>query len=243
MAAILFGLLVLGSLFTSALIYFDVIAGSPLFLTLAVVIHIVVAIFFFRGYRHYQALHRLVSQNQGALFMVAVSNMIHSTRIRALRDHYRLRKCQGLVHAGEPLEALRAVGEFRKTVKANRTESLDILAAEGEANLQLGELKWSERALERARKLRGFEKHPGLMAVEARLRAERGETEEAIRKLTGLQRVRQFPLTRVVRARNQLWLGQALARSGRTAEAGRARDKAISIAPKSYYAQRAARPF
>ena len=225
------------------LIGFEVITPSPFFLTIAILIHVVVAVFFFRGYRHYQALHRLIIQNQGALFLVAISNMIEGSRIKALRNHYRLRKCQGLVLAGQPLEALRAIAEYRQIVKPSRSESLDLLAAESEANLQLGELEWSRRALARAQETPGYDKHEGLQAISARLEAESGQTKPAIGVLEQLTAVRQFPVTSVVRSRNHFWLSQAFDRDGRKDQAKSAREAAISAAPDSHYAQLAARPW
>ena len=227
----------------SMLIGFEVILPSPFFLTVAIIIHVIIAVIFFKGYRHYHALHRLILRNQGALFLVAISNMIEGSRIKALRNHYRLRKCQGLVLAGQPLEALRAIAEYRHEVQPGRSESLDILAAESEANLQLGELEWSRRALTRAQNAPGYEKHDGLRAISARLEAESGQTKPAIGTLEDLKDVRQFPVTPVIRARNHLWLSQVLERDGQTDQAKQAREAAIEAAPESHYAQLAARPW
>ena len=243
MAALLFGLVVLSSLLISGMLYLDFIAASPIFLLLVGGFHIVVAIIFYRGYRHYHAVHRLVTAGRGELFLLAITNLIHSTRIPALRDHYRLRKCQGLVLTGQPLEALVAAEEYHREVKRPGSDALAIMAAEVEANLQLGQLDWSRQALERSEEHQGSEKSFLLQAVAARLTSFSGAHDEAARALSNLLKVQHFPWTRSIRCRNLFWYGQALRELGRQSEATEALSKAHRQAPNSHYGQLAARPW
>ena len=243
MAAFFFSLLVLSSLLISGALYFDIVAATPLFLVVVGGVHVVVAIFFYTNHRHYHAVHKLVTLGRGELFLLAISNIILSTRIRVLRDHYRLRKCQGLVLTGQPLEALTAVEEYRREAKKNNSSALDVCAVEIEANLQLGQLPWANDALERARQLSGYENHEALNAVAAHLKAESGEPGEAVQMLQSLLRVKDWSLTKCLRARNLYWYGSALVKDGREQEGRSVLRKAHGQAPESYYGQLADRPF
>ena len=243
MAAFLFGLLVLSSLRISGALYFDVVAATPIFLLLVGGVHIIFAFFFYKNHRHYHAVHKLVTLGRGELFLLAISNLILSTRIRVLREHYRLRKCQGLALTGQPLEALTAVEEYRREVKKPGAFALDVLAVEIEANLQLGQLTWAEEAMERARKEAGFRAHEGLQAVAAHLQSERGEPDQAADALKGLLRVKDWSLTRCLRARNLFWYGRALMKAGREEDGKSTLSRAHKKAPESFYGQLADRPF
>lgn len=243
MAAFLFGLLVLSSLLISAALYFDIVAASPIFLLLVGGVHIVFAIFFYKNHRHYHAVHRLVTHGRGELFLLAISNLILSTRIRVLREHYRLRKCQGLALTGQSLEALTAVEEYRREVKKPGSYALDVIAVEIEANLQLDQLTWAKEALERAQELDGFDEHEGLRAVQAYFQAESGNTDEATEALRTLLRVKDWSLTRCLRSRNLFWYGKAQIKAGQENDGKNTLKRAHKKAPESYYGQLASRPF
>jgi Flp pilus assembly protein TadD len=235
--------LVLSSLMISGALYFDVVAASPLFLLLVGGVHLVFAFVFYKAYRHYHAVHRLVTVGRGELFLLAISNLILSTRIRAFRDHYRLRKCQGLALTGQPLEALSATEEYRREVKRPEQYALDVVAVEIEANIQLGQLTWSEEALERAQELKGYHDHEGLRAVVARLQFENGDAAGAVKVLAHLLHAKDWSMTKSIRARNLFWYGQALMKNGQETEARIALKKAYKQAPESFYGQLASRPF
>lgn len=240
MLALLFSLIVLLSLGTSLGIFLEIIPATPGILAFITFVHIVFTWLFVRTYRRYHSLHRLVVEGQGELFSMAVSHLIGSSRFRQMRDHYRLRKCQGLVLSHLPLEALEAVEQFGE-VRSGREYKLSALAAEIEANLQLGQRFWVDRALERTQDLSGADKHEGIRAVRARVKALDGHADAAAEELAPLTNVRAFPLTKAYRARNLLWYGEALAESGRVDAARSALQKAAKVAPHSPYGKSAKR--
>ena len=108
MFAALFVLIVVGSLFTSGLLFFEVLPASPEVLMIIVGAHAVFAIGFFHAYSKYRALHRLVLEGRGELFDMAILAQIRSSRFRGWKDHYRLRRIQGLQLSGLPAQALKA---------------------------------------------------------------------------------------------------------------------------------------
>ncbi len=240
MLALAFGALVLGSLVVSALLFLEVLPASPGVLALIGGAHLMLAWAFFRAYGAYHALHRLVTDGQGELFELAVTQRITAARSPWFKAHYRLRRCQGLVASERPREALRALEALRAGARLRPEDRLTALAVEVEANLQLGQRWWAERALEAAQAAPEAARHAEVQAVAARVATERAPA-EAAQALAALSGARAFPLTRVVRARNILWQGDALARAGRPSEAMAAWRKAAKLAPASAYGQRAAR--
>lgn len=240
MVALLFFTFVVGSLSTSVLLLAEVIPATPAVLAVIGFVHVVFFVGFIKAYRAYHSLHRLLIDGQGELFDLAIGQLVATSRVRGLRDHYRLRRCQGLVHSGQSLEALQAAEQYRQHAKGGDSAELALIAAEAEANLQLVQSFWTRHGLGRARTISGSATHAGLQALEARLLHEEGHAVEAAARLSKLTRIRTFALTRVTRARNWLWYGEALAASGDGDAAERAYRKAARLAPHSYYGRIAA---
>ncbi len=199
-----------------------------------------------RAYVRYHRVFRLVSDGAGELFDLAISHLEATARGRLLRQHYAARRAQGLVAAGDPLGALAAVERLTSAPRLRPEERLNARVVEVEANLLLDQRFWAERALTQARALAGAQRHAGLRAVEARLRHLDGDATgaaQALRPLTGRWwcTAHHFPLQRVTRVRNLLWLGEALAAAGRHGQARRALELARRLAPASWYGRAAAR--
>lgn len=241
MLAVLFGVIVLASLGTSTLIALDVIPGSPGVLAIVGGAHALFGWLFLRGYLGYRALHRLVQEGQGELFDLAIGHRIAHGRFRGFRDHYRLRRIQGLTLTGLPRQALAAAEDYQRHARQDRHGRLETIAAEAAADLQLGQAWWAEEALRRATGVRGAEQHAELQAVRARLAHARGDAEQAATALAPLARAGFFPLTRVIRARNLCWYGEALEAVGRDADADAAFRRAVRAAPRSLWGRLAER--
>ena len=64
MLAFLFGLAVVASLLTTAMIGLDILPASPLVMAIVFGAHAVFGVFFFKGYSDYRALHRLLLELQ-----------------------------------------------------------------------------------------------------------------------------------------------------------------------------------
>ncbi len=242
MLALLFAVLVLASLTTSMLLALDVIPGSPGALALIGGLHLLFGWAFLRGYLGYRALHRLVHEGRGELFDMAIGHRIAHGRFRGFRDHYRLRRIQGLALAGLPGKALEAAEDFRRHVtRTDRDSRLRAAAAAAEADLLLGQPWWAEQALDGVAGERDAAGHPAIAAVTARLAHARGDAADAADRLAGLTGAGHFPLTRAIRSRNLFWYGEALADLGRPAEAATAYRRAAKLAPTSMWGMRAAR--
>lgn len=243
MLALLFGGVVGASLLVSSLLYTGALPASPMVLSLVALVHGVFALLFFRAYRQYHAIHRLVLRGRGELFLLALNNLINTTRTRGFRDHYRLRKCQGLVLTGQSLEALSAIEDYRREVKRPGRDALALSAVEVEANLQLGQLTWSKAALDRANQRAGSGRHPELRASAARFLGLTGDVDGSLHALAALRRSTLFPWTSTVRSRNVYWYALALRASGDERAAAEAFEEAQRLAPETYYGRLAARPF
>jgi tetratricopeptide (TPR) repeat protein len=238
---LLFSLIIAGSLATSLGLALELIPASPGVLALVFAVHLLLAWLFFRAYRRYHVLFALVLQGRGELFDLAITHLIATGRWRMLRDHFRLRRCQGLVLTGQPLQALGALDQLRRHARVGPQDALSAFAAEAEANLQLDQRYWAEQALAGAAALPGAAKQPDLAAIGARLLALQGDHAAAAEALRALLSARSCPLTKLVRSRNLLWYGQALDALGRRDEAERAWDLAVRAAPQGYYAAQAER--
>jgi hypothetical protein len=242
MLALLFGIFVVGSLLTSALIFVEAIPNEPITLAAAGAIHLVFAVVFFRAYGAYRSVHRLVHEGRGELFDVASAHRISSERFRGLRQYFRLRRVQGLALCAMPHEALAEAEALRRDGAVSGALKASALAAEAEANLLLGQPFWAERALAEAATVRGGAADDDVRAVAARLAWLRGDAASAAAALADVTRAGSFPLTSVVRARNLAWLADALRGLGRQAEAARAASRAVQTAPQSHWGREAARP-
>lgn len=240
MLALLFGLAVLSSLATTAAIGLGVLPASPFVMAIVFGAHAVFGLIFFRGYTNYRSLHRLVLEGRGELFELAIRHRIATNRFRGFRDHYRLRRVEGLTLTGLPLDALAAAEDHRRQVEGSDTQ-LSAIAAEVDANLQLGQLWWARQRLQDAAGLKGVGKHDGITAVRARLAHLDGDADSAGTALAGLARSGEFPLTRVVRARNLFWLGEARTAGGDLDGARQAFKRAARVAPQSFYGEAATR--
>jgi hypothetical protein len=240
MLALLFGLIITASLATSALIHFEVLAASPLVLTVVGGIHFVFGAFFLKGYLDYRALHRLVGQGRGELFSYVITALIRRARAPGFADHYRVRHVQGAALAGLPDRALEAAEAFRAEVPSpGHAAALDVMAAEVAANAEMGRPWWAEQRLATARSRAGRKRHCGLEAAAARLAWVRGDAARAVDELVRLPVERRFPFGRVVDARRQLWLADALRDIGNHEDASIAYSRAIEHAPKSHWGEQA----
>jgi tetratricopeptide (TPR) repeat protein len=234
--AVLFTLIVLGSLTSSALLHLEIIPASPAVLALVVGAHALFAGIFFRSYAVYRSLHRLIHEGHGELFDLAMSERVKRTRTTGFKTHLMLRHVQGLALAGRASQALMAARALLARKDARPGERVAALAAEAEANLQLGALHWASRALTNAEiYLTKGRPDREVQAVRARIALLQGAPEEAIRLLMPLQQVRAFPLTQLIQARNGVWLADAYEATGREEEAQRVRSQARRIAPSSFY--------
>ncbi len=241
MLALLFGLAVLTSLATTAAIGLGVLPASPPVMGVVFGAHAIFGLFFFRGYTGYRALHRLIEEGRGELFDLGIRHRIATNRTRGFRDHYRLRRIEGLALTGLSLEALAAAEDHRRHVDAGPHGQLSALVAQAAANLQLGQLWWARRALSQADVIDGAQGHAGLAAVRGRLSHLEGDPTAARESLARLTGAGEFPLKRVVRARNLFWLGEAMGAGGDAQGAANAFGRAVRAAPRSYYGRSAAR--
>ncbi len=246
MLVVLFAVFFAVSLGSVAVLVFHLIPATPgLFFAIAG-LNGLLAWMILRAYLRYHRVFQLVGDGAGELFDLAISHLEATARGRLLRQHYGARRAQGLVAAGDALGALAAAERLTSQPRLRDEEHLNARVAEVEANLQLGQRYWADRALAQARALPGARRHPGLRAVEARLRHLDGDpagAAAALRPLTGRwwTTANHFPLQRVVRVRNLLWLGEALAAAGQPVEARRALEEAARTAPESFYGRAAAR--
>ena len=241
MLAFLFTLAILASLGTTALIGLDVLPASPLVISVVFSAHALFALGFFRGYSGYRSLHRLVLEGRGELYDIAVTHRIETGWFREFREHFRLRRLEGLALCGLSSRALEAAEAHRYGAGSHRGTRLAAVAAEAEANLDLGRLGWAALRLEEARDARGYERHPGIRAMRGRLAHLRGASEQAVSLLEQVDRAGEWPLGAVTQARNNAWLGDALAAANRVDGARAAYGRAVKAAPKSYWGQRAKR--
>ena len=242
MLAILFGLAVLISLGTTAAIGLDVLPASPTVIAVVFVAHGIFALGFFRGYGGYRALHRLVHEGRGELYDLAVSHAIERGFFREFRDHYKLRRIEGLALCGLAHRALDAVEVHRPLeARARLSTQLAAVAAEAEANLCLDRLDWARLALDRAVELKGYDTHPGLVAMRGRLAFRRGDLMRALALLQEVKGAGEWPVRGAVRARNQTWYGEVLEALGRRNEAIAAFRSARESAPRSYWGRQARR--
>ncbi len=239
--SILFGAVVFGSIATSALLFFEVLPGSPEVLGIVGGFHLLFGWVFIRGYTGYRAVHRLLYEGRGELFELAVAHRIERERFATFRDIFRVRRIMGLALSGLPRAALRAVEAVRTEGLEADWMRLEALSAEAEANALLGQAWWAERALDAAAGIKGADKHSGVRAVQARLDLDRGDAVAAEVALEGLLRAGYFPLTNVVRARNRCWYADALAAQGRVDEASRHYARAARTCPRSYWGRIASR--
>jgi hypothetical protein len=242
MLAILFGLAVLASLGTTALIGLDILPASPVVMVVVFVAHGVFAIGFFRGYGGYRALHRLVHEGRGELYDLAVMHAIKRARFREFRDHFKLRRIEGLALCGLGLRALEAAERHRPLETDARTRTcLAAVAAETEANLSLGRLDWARYSLERASSLQGNARHPGVQAMRGRLAHCRGDHLRAAEILSTVRHAGEWPIKGAVVARNNTWYGEVLEALGRSDEAAMAYRTALRSAPHSFWGAQASR--
>ena len=126
-------------------------------------------------------------------------------------------------------------------VSASAKSSLAAVAAEAEANLELGRLAWAHHALVRADGVKGQESHAGIQAMRGRLAHLRGDHQGALTLLEGVTRKGEWPLKGSVTARNQAWYAEALEASGRREAAIDAYQAATRAAPRSFWGRRAER--
>jgi hypothetical protein len=237
----LFALWLVGSLAAIVLLVAGVIPGSPLALAAVFTPEVLFALGFFAAYLRYHALHRLVTDGLGELFDVAITETIARTRGRGFKNHYRLRRCQGLALAGLPQAALAASQELLRDAGIGERTRLSLSAVMAEANLELGQPHWAQLALEGPANQRQVSRHPDLAACRGRLATLGGEADRAVAVLAPLAGVQAFPMTRVVRARNAYWYGEALAAAGDAGAALKAFARARKLAPRSHYGRLAAR--
>jgi hypothetical protein len=240
--AALFGLAVAGSLATSTLLHLEVIEASPGVLALILCLHGLFGAFFFKGYRDYRTLHRLVGQGRGELFSYAIGVLTERVWLPGFADHYRLRHVQGALLAGLPDRALEAAETFHGEVASPRSrDELEVMTAEVIANIEMGRCWWAEQSLERARAHPNAAQHRGLEAAAARLAWLRGDPQTAAQMLTELPNEARWPFGPVVEARRQVWLADALRDSGRQPDAVDAYKLAILLAPWSFWGEEARR--
>ncbi|MGB0589515.1 MAG: tetratricopeptide repeat protein [Myxococcota bacterium] len=242
MLAFLFGLAVLASLGTTALIGLDVLPASPLVMAIVFVAHGVFALGFFRGYGGYRALHRLVHEGRGELYDLAVRRSIDKARFREFRDHFKLRRIEGLALCGLGLRALEAAEEHRPLASNARVSTrLAAAAAEAEANLCLGQLEWARVSLDRVLEVRGHDEHPGIRAMRGRLAHCRGDHAGAASLLKAVKGAGEWPVKGAVTARNHTWYADALQGLGKAGEAAQAYRTAARVAPHSFWGAQAVR--
>ncbi len=240
--AALFGLAVAGSLATSALLHLEIIEASPAVLTLILCLHGLFGGFFFKGYMDYRTLHRLVGQGRGELFSYAIGVLIQRVRLPGFADHYRLRHVQGTLLAGLPDRALEAAETFRGEVSSPRfRDELDVMTGKVIANIEMGRRWWAEQSMEIARSHPNASNHRGLEAAAARLAWLRGDPATAAQSLAELPNEPRWPFGPVVEARRQVWLADALRDSGREGDAARAYERAVTLAPHSFWGEEARR--
>jgi hypothetical protein len=238
--ALLFGLIITASLATSTLIHLEVLEASPGVLTVVGGVHALFGGLFLKGYLDYRAVHRLVGLGRGELFSYVITALIHRARMPGFADHYRVRHVQGAALAGLPDRALEAAEAFRGEVTSpSRSATLDVMAAEVAANAALGRHWWAEQHLEAARSLAGRKRHCGLEAAAARVEWLRGDAARAATELENLPIERRFPFGRVIDARRQLWLADALRDCGQREAAAAAYARAIHLAPSSHWGEQA----
>ncbi len=246
MVVVLFGAFFLVSLGSLAVLGLDLVPPTPgLFFAIAL-LNGLLAWMIFRAYRRYHQVFRLVNDGAGELFDLSISHLIGGARGRLLRDHYRVRRAQGLVAAGDALGALAVIERLHATGRLRPDELLGTLAAEAEANLALDQPFWVDRALARAESIRGHRRHPSLRALRAHLVHRAGDPARAAIELAPLvgrlhTSLKHFPLARVTRTRNILGYGEALAAAGRGDEARHTLALAHRLAPASFYGQATAR--
>ncbi len=240
--AALFGLAVVGSLTTSALLHLEILEASPGVLALILTAHAIFGGFFLKGYLDYRTLHRLVGQGRGELFSYAISVLAQRTRLPGFSDHYRVRHVQGALLAGLPNRALDAVSTFEGEVTEPRaSDALDVMTGQVIANIEMGRRWWAEQSLERAKAHPQAERHRGLEAATARLAWLRGDSDSAVSILSEMPEAAKWPFGPVSEARRQVWLGDALRDSGKMDSAREAFARAIALSPHSFWGEEARR--
>jgi predicted negative regulator of RcsB-dependent stress response len=224
------------------LLHLEVLEASPGVLALILCLHGLFGGFFFKGYMDYRTLHRLVGQGRGELFSYAIGVLTQRVWLPGFADHYRLRHVQGTLLAGLPGRALEAAETFRGEVESpRRRDELDVLTAQLIANIEMGQRWWAEQSLEQAQAHPSASKHRGLEAAIARLAWLRGDPHAAAEALASLPEEARWPFGAVVEARRQVWLGDALRDSGKQADATHAYERAITLAPDSFWGGEARR--
>ena len=227
------------SLLTSALILAEVIPGSPLAMSIVVIVHLFFALGFFGAYRSYRALFALVAEGEGSLFLLAITGRVERSRSKAFQYHYTLRAAEGLALLGLSLDALRAMESALALSGIRDHERKRALCAGVEANLQLNQNDWARRSLDEAKGLFSRKRDQPLSALEARLQHLSGQHELAIPTLRTLVNIRAFPFTDVLRSRHRLWLAEALHAAGSSRDARRVLKTVQKAAPNSQYAKKA----
>ena len=241
MLAFLFGLAVVASLLTTAMIGLDILPASPLVMAIVFGAHAVFGVFFFKGYSDYRALHRLLLEGRGELFDLAIAHRIKATRFAEFRSHYALRRLQGLALSGQALQAIEVAQQQDDLLRRASRNKLDVAVALIDANLQLGAKGWAKRILDEAEQLPGATGHLGLRAAKGRCAFLSGDLGAAEELLEGVRGDGQFPLTQLTRSRNLCWLGQLHLKLGNPGVAGRDLSRAIKVAPESFWGKRARR--
>ena len=239
--AFLFGVVVVASLVTTAMIGLDILPASPVVMAIVFGAHAVFGVFFFKGYSDYRALHRLLMEGRGELYDLAIAHRIKPSRFREFRSHYALRRLQGLALTGQPLQAIEVAQQQEELLLANHRQRLDVAAALIDVNLQLDTREWARRLLDEAEELPGAQGHLGLQAARGRYAFQAGDLSTAERLLEGARRDGQFPLSQLMKARNLCWIGQLRLRQGDTVAAARELSQAVKMAPDSYWGRRARR--
>lgn len=240
MLILLFLIWVVGNLFLAVALAAGIIPGSPPVLAAIFIPNLIIFGFFFRGYRRYSSLFKLVRDGQGELFDLAVSHLVSATRTKLLKDHYRLRRCQGLVLTGKPLEALGALDQFWRDAKPGSWDRVRARLAAVQANLALGQTYWAEQELAMARDEKRASKELDFRAIEARLKLEQGDAEGAAEMLRKELGTRVWPFVKTVKARNLFWYAEALQKLGRTDEAIATLALCIRAGDKTHYGREAA---
>jgi hypothetical protein len=242
MLAFLFGLAVLASLGTTAMIGLDILPASPFVMVVVFLAHGLFAIVFFRGYGGYRSLHRLVHEGRGELYDLAVSHSIERAMFREFRDHFKLRRVEGLALCGLGLRALEAAEVHRPLEPDARASTrLAAASAETEANLALGQLDWARASLERVHAIPGHERHPAVRAMRGRLAYCRGDHVSAVTLLEDVRNAGEWPVKGAVIARNNTWYAEALEALGRRDDAANAYRAAARTAPHSFWGAQATR--
>ena len=126
-------------------------------------------------------------------------------------------------------------------VEYPRDASTEVLAAMACSDLELGNVGWARRTLADATESGRGADHPEISAASARLAILDGRPQDAVELLRPLTRIRNFPFTGVLRARNQVWLGEALRSTGDENASLRAFQAAVRSAPRSCWAETARR--